>query len=254
MDLPISVSKIEWGFGPGNLLNPESMARLQIQYQAAEDDRNTRLILTQAKGNELFCLGLDPQAMLATDALGRSSMFSQICGLMHQLLAISKPHIIFLDGAAMGGGALLAMTADFRYWGSHGSMSFTGSKVGMPTPKAFWDLLGLHLSPTKTQELILLGSVVHQDQAIEYGLSNGDWSDGERAIRRLTRFHPEVMAASRHEYRKQAMGSMKLLVDNREFDRFLGEGYLLEGLTAMEDKRYPNFAQLNTNNKAMEDI
>jgi enoyl-CoA hydratase/carnithine racemase len=237
---------------PFNLLDVEIMDDLVAAHREADAHPQTRVIVTRSGIEGMFCNGLNPLLVLESNENGRIAFFDAVGRMVHSLYSLRKPHIAVLNGPAMAGGAVLAITADFRYMDQErGALCFAESKVGVPVPEGLVAVIAAVCLPSMLREVVLLGKNLKPDLALATGLVDGlaDAAGVEELVKtqvaRLARLSPGVLAATKAALRATALAATESLArdSGREFAPFLGDAYLGEGLRAYLDGRQPLFAK-----------
>jgi len=235
---------------PMNLLDTETMNALIEAHQEADQHPGTRVIVTRSGIDGIFCNGLNPKVVLETPVEDRQIIFNAVGRMLHDLLFLKKPHIAELNGPAMAGGAILAITADFRYMHAEkGRFCFAEAKVGLPVPKSVIGAIQLFCHPSAVREVAMLGKNMDAAFAHRCGLVDGLADSGEdlaELVRvqtaRLARLSPAVLAATKQGLRDHLFEVTKTFADRPgEFMRFCGPEFLGEGLTALVEGRPPVF-------------
>lgn len=235
---------------PLNLLDIDTMNALIAAHKEADQHPETRVIITKSDVPGIFCNGLNPKMVISTPAQERVHIFNAIGRLLHELLFLSKPHIAALNGPAMAGGAILAIAADFRYMNAqHGRFCFAEAKVGLPVPKSVLGVIQLFCKPAAVREIALLGKNMDPAYALEAGMVDG-LADNDEALEdmvavqtaRLSRLSPAVLAKTKRGMRDHLFEMTKAFADHPDdFIEFCGPDFLGEGLTALLEKRSPQF-------------
>jgi len=245
------ISTVAFTRPPFNLLDIETMDALVEAHREAESRKETRVIVTASGVQGMFSNGLDPAYVLKTPAEERPAIFRGVGRLLHGLFSLKKPHIAAINGPAMAGGAILAITADFRYFeAENGRISFSEPKVGLPVPEAVVAVIDCFCRRDRLREVAMLGANLDARAAAEAGLADGV-AEGEalaemvaKAAARIARLSPAVMAECKAGLRRKVMPQLDGLVHrNEEVSQFVGDDFLGEGLTALVENRYPEFAR-----------
>lgn len=245
------VSVVTFDAPPLNLMTIEIMDRLVEAHREADADPETRVILTTSAVPGMFSNGLDPTYVLGFEAERRPQIFRAVGRMLHYLFELSKPHICKVSGPAMAGGAILAITADFRAFDNeHGRLSFAEPKVGLPIPKAVVRVIEHFCRPAKLREVIMLGKNMDAKEALAAGIadiaSSGDELDKaiQKLAERLCRLSPAVLAATKRDMRGNILELTRQCAESQpDFDRFLGDDFLGEGLRALVEGRFANFTR-----------
>jgi len=237
---------------PFNLLDVEIMDNLLATHREADENTQTRVIVTRSGLEGMFCNGLNPLLVLESDLAGRLAFFDAVGRMVHGLYSLQKPHIAVLNGPAMAGGAVLAITADFRYMDQErGALCFAESKVGVPVPEGLVAVIAGVCSPAMLREVVLLGKNLKPDLAMATGLVDG-LADAaglnelvDTQIARLARLSPGVLAATKAALRMHVLTKTEKLAQHSgaDFAQFLGDAYLGEGLRAYLDGRQPLYTK-----------
>ncbi|GMV90653.1 MAG: hypothetical protein AMXMBFR82_04310 [Candidatus Hydrogenedentota bacterium] len=246
------VSTVTYTNPPFNLLDIEIMDALVTAHQEADAHPDTRVIVTRSGLDGMFCNGLNPMTVLEADLDGRSAIFAGVGRMIHGLYSLRKPHIAVLNGPAMAGGAVFAITADFRYLDQdRGALCFAEAKVGVPVPEELAAIIAGVCSPAMLREVVMLGKNLKPEQALAAGLVDGIApADGleelvSTQVARLSRLSCDVVKACKASIRAPILHktAASLDVENAAFTRFLSDEYLGEGLKAFLEGRQPVFTK-----------
>ncbi|MCL4694866.1 MAG: enoyl-CoA hydratase/isomerase family protein [Candidatus Hydrogenedentes bacterium] len=246
------VSTVTYTNPPFNLLDIEIMDALVAAHQEADAHPDTRVIVTRSGLDGMFCNGLNPMTVLEADLDGRSAIFAGVGRMIHGLYSLRKPHIAVLNGPAMAGGAVFAITADFRYLDQdRGALCFAEAKVGVPVPEELAAIIAGVCSPAMLREVVMLGKNLKPEQALAAGLVDGIApADGleelvSTQVARLSRLSCDVVKACKASIRAPIWRRTESMLSesDAEFTRFLSDEYLGEGLKAFLEGRQPVFTK-----------
>jgi len=245
------VSTVTYTNPPFNLLDIDIMDALVAAHREADAHPESRVIVTRSGLEGMFCNGLNPMTVLEMDLEGRKAMFAAVGRLVHGLYSLQKPHIAVLNGPAMAGGAVYAITADFRYMDQdRGALCFAEAKVGIPVPEGLAAVIAGVCLPAMLREVVMLGKKLDPEQALSAGLVDGIAPADEleefvsTQVARLARLSCDVVKACKASLRAPVLNvtaGMLTESDGDAFARFLGAEYLGEGLTAFMEGRQPVF-------------
>jgi len=237
---------------PMNLMDIEVMDALIRAHEEADNHEGTRVIVLRSGVDGIFSNGLNPQYVVERDQAGRVEVFKKVGELVHKLYAVGKPVIAMCNGPAMAGGAVLAITADFRYFDAErGRICFAESKVGVPVPPGIVACVEAVANPAMVREIIMLGKNMDANAALDAGLSDGN-APGDRLqelvqtqAERLSRLSPDVLRATKQSLRRNVLRETEAMFDHAggDFEKFVGDDYLGEGLTALLESRKPTFTK-----------
>jgi enoyl-CoA hydratase/carnithine racemase len=246
------VSTVTYTNPPFNLLDIETMDALVAAHRDADSHPETRVIVTRSGLEGMFCNGLNPITVLEADLDGRKAIFDAVGRLVHGVYSLEKPHIAVLNGPAMAGGAVFAITADFRYMDQdRGAVCFAEAKVGVPVPEPLVAVIAGVCSPAMLREVVMLGKKLLPDQAMAAGLVDGIAPVAQleelvqTQVARLSRLSCDVVKACKRSVRAPVLAQTEHMLKESDeaFARFLGAEYLGEGLTALMEGRQPVFTR-----------
>lgn len=244
------VSNVTYTNPPFNLLGIETMDALVSAHQEADAHTDTRVIVTRSGLDGMFCDGLNPVTVLEADLEGRTAIFAGVSRLIQGLYSLKKPHIAVLNGPAMAGGAVFAITADFRYMDQdRGALCFAEAKVGVPVPAGLAAIIAGVCLPSMLREVVMFGKNLDPYQALAAGLVDGVAATAEleqivqTQIARLSRLSCDVVKACKAAVRAPVLEKTANMLGESDlgFAQFLGDDYLGEGLKAFMEGRQPLF-------------
>lgn len=150
---------LELARGRGNALEPEFLRAIisALRDAAAEAPRG---VVLGARG-KVFCAGFD---LFALDELDRDGM-EELLGLLYevcrQLFAFPRPVIATLNGHAIAGGLLLALSCDARLMAQgDGRLGLSESALGLSMPPHSIELLRYSL-PRRVLEKLCYGGQIY---------------------------------------------------------------------------------------------
>jgi len=159
--------------GPrGNAMSPSLVSDLSTALRTVGGDPSARAVLLASAHPKLFCPGLD---LVSLSGIGRAEMGAfmlDFSTLLTDLFALKKPVVAAVNGAAVAGGCLLALTADWRVAKRGAPMGLNEVKVGVPLPWSAVLLLKTAAPASVHSAVALLGRNFEGDAAVAAGLSN----------------------------------------------------------------------------------
>jgi enoyl-CoA hydratase len=149
-----------------NAVNREVAALLADALETAERDPDVHCAILVGSGTA-FSAGADmTEAVTGIDSSGRSD------GMATTIMRVAKfpkPILGCINGAAYGGGALLAITCDIRIASDTAAFRFPGAVYGLVVGGS---QLPRIVGTPKAKELLYTGRVVAADEALRIGLVN----------------------------------------------------------------------------------
>ncbi len=167
-------------------------------------------------------------------------------------LGYRLPIIAAVNGACAGVGLALAAFCDLRFVSATAKITTAAPKLGLPAEYGLSWMLPRLVGATRAADLLLSGRVVTGAETADWGLWNEVLPDGEATLdaaldysRRLaTSTGPNAVAATkrqlvadmlRHDPAASVAESLRLL------DELMGTAEYREGVSALVEKRPPNF-------------
>ncbi len=212
--------------GPrGNAVGTDMIEELSVALPETAGDPGCAGVLLTAEGS-LFCPGLDLAEVLEFDREEMSCFIGAFTSLVREMYAFPKPLVCAIEGHALAGGMLVALTADWRVIGEHTLIGLNELKVGVPLPYAMARLVAATVPRSLVSEVALLGANVPGERAVQNGLAQECAPAAEvekRAIVRLRTFlerDPDAFATTKRFLREPVIAEMEA-GDELHRDRFL---------------------------------
>jgi naphthoate synthase len=161
-----------------NAFRPETLAELQIAFNAARDDERVGVIIFTGEGGEAFCSGGDisvrgDDGYLGSDALGKKGIGRlNVLDLQVQIRRTPKPVVAMVAGWAIGGGHVLHVVCDLTIAADNAKFGQTGPMVGSFDGGYGSGLLARHVGQKKAREIWFLCRQYDAHEALEMGLVN----------------------------------------------------------------------------------
>jgi methylglutaconyl-CoA hydratase len=233
-----------------NAMTPE----MQLELIAALNDAGTtdcRVVILEGAG-ECFCSGLDLSVL--QDAHGRSSSdylndANRIARLFRNLYDLPKVTIASVQGAAIAGGAGLAMICDFTIAATSTRFGFTEARIGF-VPALVSAFLRVQIGDKAARDLLLTARIFDAAEAHRLGLVNEVVAEDQLAsrVRDLAQVIAENSPASlratkrllAEQNRAWMDEAIKLALDANARARDTPDFH--EGVSAFREKRKPSWA------------
>lgn len=148
-----------------NALGTALVSALSEQLRALDTDISIRALVLTGQGGA-FCAGGDLAGMKEDDPLDATRMMRGCQGIVRQLVALSKPVVAAVEGAAFGAGFSLALACDLVVVAPSTRFCAAFGKVGlMPDLGLLWSL-PQRLPMGRVRELLMLCEIVGGEQAV----------------------------------------------------------------------------------------
>ena len=220
--------------GPrGNAMSENLLSDLSSALRTVGGDPSVRAVLLASAHAKLFCPGLDLVSLSGTSRTEMGAFMLNFSTVLTDLFALRKPMVAAVNGAAVAGGCLLALTADWRVVKRGAQMGLNEVKIGVPLPWSAVMLLKTASPAFAHSAVALLGRNFEGDAAVASGLANevADANGFEAAVtERLAEFAEKdayAFGITKGYLRRAAVTSMR----DREtalLDEFL-DGWFSEG-------------------------
>ena len=167
-------------------------------------------------------------------------------------LGYRLPIIAAVNGACAGVGLALALWCDLRFVASGAKLTAAAAKLGLPAEYGMSWILPRLVGVTRANDLLLSSRVVTGAETAGWGLWNGVEPDGEATLA-AARAYGRLLASTtgphavtttkrqltadllRHDPAASIADSLRLL------DQAMGTAEYREGISALTEKRTPNF-------------
>ena len=152
-----------------NAIDQKVLDELRQAFEELNADEETRCIVLAARG-KAFSVGFDIAWMVEIDV---ETVANQLAGLgeIYDLIETCRqPLIAAVDGAAMGGGLLLALVADFRLASERALFGVPEVKIGIFPPLKLIPRLERLVGLSAAKRLVLAGQPVNGNEAYHTGL------------------------------------------------------------------------------------
>ena len=232
-----------------NALDLEHLEALHARLAELAGDESARVVVLTGAGEKAFIAGADVKYMQSLGLLEarRWGELGHACGNL--LETMPKPTIASINGYALGGGCELALACDLR-------LASSNARIGQPEID-----LGVlpgwggsvRLARTTTlgfaKALILTGSPVGAQEALEHGLVNAVYEPEELRAKTLDLCHgleaksPVALAYAKEAVNLALQGPHRtnLEIEARLFAMLFATEDQKEGMAAFAEKRPPEF-------------
>ncbi len=208
--------------------------------QAASDlgsDPAVRGVLLASAHPKVFSPGLDLVTLLELDRPAMERFMLLFADMVWALYGLPKPVVAAINGHAVAGGCILALTADYRVLRRGGAqIGLNEVRVGVPLPWSVSELLRASVPPNALAQVALLGRNFADDDALRVGLAD-ELADAagfeDHCLLRLDEFMEKdlyAVAATKAALRHDVLSGMKA----RERERIGGwlDGWFSDGTRA----------------------
>jgi enoyl-CoA hydratase len=140
-----------------------------------------------------FSAGADLKAVPSLDRDGQREMVEGINRLIAGWYGFPRPVVCAVNGHAIAGGLILALTGDYRVCAMDGKFGLTELRVGIPYPAVAMLIVQSELTPATARQLVLRADLVGHQAALELGLVD-ELVPRERVLERALEVATELSA------------------------------------------------------------
>ena len=156
------VAVVEFDRPPHNYFDADLIGQLADAYEALDDDPSARAIVLCSAGKH-FCAGAN---FAAKNPAEGGHLYDEAV----RLFAAQTPVVAAVQGAAIGGGLGVALSADFRVASPESRFSANFSRLGIHHGFGLTVTLPLVVGNQKALELLYTGERVRGEDALSIGL------------------------------------------------------------------------------------
>ena len=153
----------------GNAIDADMVEGLRAACGELAVDPGVRGVML-AGGRSLFCPGLDLRELIHYDRAAMEAFMADFSAAVLSLFTLPKPLLAALEGHALAGGCLLAVTADRRILRRGRRVGLNAIRVGLPLPFGMALILREAVHSSRLEEAALLGRNYSDEQAVEAGI------------------------------------------------------------------------------------
>jgi enoyl-CoA hydratase/carnithine racemase len=182
-----SVAVLRLNNGVTNAISPELVDDLSKKAKQIKSEFKGAIF---AGGDKFFCIGLDLPALLQLDRPDMTEFYVRFNQAVLDLYALPMPTICAIDGHATAGGAIIAISSDFRFVSSGRKLiGFNEVKIGVPVPYLADLMLRQITGDRCATEMMFTGEFVEPQQAQKVGLIDDVFSPEdleEKAVAKIS--------------------------------------------------------------------
>lgn len=233
-----------------NAIDPMMMQDLCDCWQSINEDPSAlRCIIITGADDKAFCAGADLKVRLGLDIPTWQAQHRLLQQAMRAMMHCPIPIIAAVNGVAFGGGLEIALAADFIYAADTAVFSQAETRVGLIPGAMGTQNLPRACGVRRAKELCFTALRFNAQQALEWGIINKITDIKElvpSAITTAKQIAANAPLAIQHA--KNAINKgLNADVDSgydielQEYNQVLNSSDRVEGISAFNEKREPNF-------------
>ncbi|MCY3657124.1 MAG: enoyl-CoA hydratase/isomerase family protein [Chloroflexi bacterium] len=245
------IATVEMHRPPHNFFDVDLVRAIADAYDAFDAEPDVRAIILAAEGRS-FCagaaLGGDPAADGDAEAprpTGNPHLYAQGARMMEA----GTPVVAAVQGAAIGGGLGLALTADFRVAAPEARFAANFARLGFHHGFGLTVTLPRLVGEQQALDLLYTGRRVRAEEALEIGLCDAvvpleELRDRAREMaQEIATSAPLAVRSIRKTMRRGLADAFRLATDHEqvEQDWLRQTNDFREGVRAMAERTTPNF-------------
>jgi enoyl-CoA hydratase len=156
----------------GNAIDEPMAEALAIAGAELAADDAVRGVLLASAHPKLFCPGLDLVALAGYDRSAMERFMRLFAAAVEALFGLRKPVVAAVNGAAVAGGCILALAADYRVLKRGAPIGLNEVRIGVPLPWSVTVLLRATVPATSLTRIALLGRNFTDGEALAAGLAD----------------------------------------------------------------------------------
>jgi len=155
-----------------NALNIKLLGEIKTAVDHAQDDENLLGIILTGSGEKAFAAGADIAEFADFEPEEGESMSRSGHGVMNALEQSGIPTIAAVNGFALGGGCELAMACHMRIASDNAVFGLPEVSLGVIPGYGATQRLPRLIGRARATELMITGSTIKSEQALDFGLVN----------------------------------------------------------------------------------
>ena len=236
------VATVEFERPPLNYFDATLIAELADAYERLDEDPACRAIVLCSTGRH-FCAGAN---LAGGDDLGGVHLIYEQAA---RIFAAATPVVAAIQGAAIGGGLGLALSADFRIASANTRFAANFARLGIHQGFAISITLPAVVGVQAATDLLYTGRRVGGEEALELGLcdrlvADGEFRDAARAMAaEIAASAPLAVNSIRRTMRADLAERAAAAMEHEaaEQRRLIATEDFREGVAAAVERRQPEF-------------
>ena len=156
-----------------NALNKATIEELHQAFNAANQDKDTKVIIVTGSGEKAFVAGADISEFANFDVENGGKLAAKGQEILFDFVQnLNTPVIAAVNGFALGGGLELAMSAHFRIASDNAKMGLPEVSLGVIPGYGGTQRLPQLIGKGRAMEMVMTAGMIDAQTALSYGLVN----------------------------------------------------------------------------------
>ena len=232
-----------------NALNKATIQELHDAFDAANKDKNTKVIILTGSGEKAFVAGADISEFANFSIENGGKLAAQGQKLLFDFVEnLSTPVIAAVNGFALGGGLELAMACHFRVASDNAKMGLPEVSLGVIPGYGGTQRLPQLVGKGRAMEMVMTAGMIDANTAKDYGLVNHVTTQEELlplaekiASKIMRNSSVAIGMAIKSINANYEDGKYGYKVEIKQFGKCFGTADFKEGTTAFLEKRKADF-------------
>ena len=234
-----------------NALSEPMLDELIAVGAALAQCNDLRVVVLTALGDRAFCAGADLKERMQFSEDDVRRMLDKYRAGLAWVWQCPVPVVAAMNGSAFGGGLELALMCDLRVAVAHAQFALPETTLGIIPGAGGTQRLPHLIGAARATELILLGTRINAEQALDFGLINRITEPGLPVVEDTLRWLDPILKGAPIATRaalKALRGAPGLTLDaglqleRDAYERCLVSEDRREALSAFAEKRPPRFS------------
>ncbi|XP_065214595.1 enoyl-CoA delta isomerase 1, mitochondrial-like [Planococcus citri] len=165
------ISTLSLQKSPVNSLSTPFLAELGNIFDELETSKSTKGLIVTSNIPNIYSAGLDLMEFYQTDEKRLEAFWTTLQNTWLKIYTTSFPTVAVINGHAVAGGCLLAMSCEYRVMaGPNYTIGLNEAKIGINAPFWFIDVMKTLIGDRKTESAVLSGEMFPAEKALSIGL------------------------------------------------------------------------------------
>lgn len=169
-NLEDGVLTIRFAHGKASVLDIPLLEVISQELDAAEANEAVKAVVTTGTGS-IYSAGVDLKQILDGGAEYAHRFIPLLDSTLEKLFVFSKPMVAAVNGHAIAGGCIVALSADYKLMAEgKGRIGVPELKVGVPFPASAFEIVRFSVPRSQVQTLVYRANTYLPEEALARGM------------------------------------------------------------------------------------